>query len=405
MNGGSDEVPEVRVDRKPRLLWANAYCLLDTSSGASMAVREMLRQLAMRGFQVAILGATVFDHESGRSALSAYLDNRAPGSVLRLRDGYLEHQILIVGSMDRSEMTSHEELLWHQLYTGLLDSFKPDLVMFYGGQTLDYLIPDEAVSRRIPVVAYLANGNYYGSRWCRDVTLIITDSQATAEHYRLKDGIEVVPVGTFIDPSRVVADKHHRRNLLFINPVPEKGVAVVIQLAVWLGRLRPDIMIEVVESRGKGWAGFVETVNSRLGEPQNSLDNVLLTPHTTDMRPVYGRARLLLAPSLWWESGPRVAAEAMLNGIPAIITDQGGAPEMTGNASIKLQLPRICHEEPYRHLPGNDLIRSLADRIIDLYDNESHYTEYVRRAYRVAGTVHSIDLNVQRLLAVLAPLL
>ena len=31
---------------KPRFLWANVYCLLDSSSGASLLVREMLRQLA-----------------------------------------------------------------------------------------------------------------------------------------------------------------------------------------------------------------------------------------------------------------------------------------------------------------------------------------------------------------------
>ena len=40
----SDRLPDFK-DRKPRLLWANAFCLLDTSSGASMSVRQMLLQL------------------------------------------------------------------------------------------------------------------------------------------------------------------------------------------------------------------------------------------------------------------------------------------------------------------------------------------------------------------------
>lgn len=55
--------------RKPRLLWANVYCLLDTSSGASMAVREMLLQLARRGYEIAVLGATVFDNPRGITRL------------------------------------------------------------------------------------------------------------------------------------------------------------------------------------------------------------------------------------------------------------------------------------------------------------------------------------------------
>jgi len=54
---------------KPRILWANAYCLMDTSSGASMSVREILKQLAVRGFDVCILGATNFDSESGSKVL------------------------------------------------------------------------------------------------------------------------------------------------------------------------------------------------------------------------------------------------------------------------------------------------------------------------------------------------
>jgi hypothetical protein len=40
----------ILLRRKPRLLWANLYCLLDTSSGASMSVRQMLMQLVQAGY-------------------------------------------------------------------------------------------------------------------------------------------------------------------------------------------------------------------------------------------------------------------------------------------------------------------------------------------------------------------
>ena len=40
--------------KKYKILWANRYCLADTSSGASMAVREMLQQLAAREFEVRV---------------------------------------------------------------------------------------------------------------------------------------------------------------------------------------------------------------------------------------------------------------------------------------------------------------------------------------------------------------
>lgn len=57
--------------RKPRLLWANPSCLLDTSSGASMTVRQMLLQLAACGYEIQVLGATVFDNPKGMGAQGA----------------------------------------------------------------------------------------------------------------------------------------------------------------------------------------------------------------------------------------------------------------------------------------------------------------------------------------------
>lgn len=55
------------TDRKPRILWASVNCLLDSSSGASMSVRQMLRQLVAADSDIRIIGATIFDALSGRS--------------------------------------------------------------------------------------------------------------------------------------------------------------------------------------------------------------------------------------------------------------------------------------------------------------------------------------------------
>ena len=54
-----------KQERNFRILWANSFCLLDTSSGASISVREILRQLSKNNFDIEILGATIFDSSSG----------------------------------------------------------------------------------------------------------------------------------------------------------------------------------------------------------------------------------------------------------------------------------------------------------------------------------------------------
>jgi glycosyltransferase involved in cell wall biosynthesis len=371
-----------------------------------MSVREMLHQLDKRGLEVHVLGATVFDTEDGLQRLRGHWARikASTQKLVNVKDGNLVHQLVKTRSTVRGQLLSEEADFFLSNYLRELHNFKPDLVWFYGGGSLDFLVPHEARLRGIPSAAYLVNGNYKASAWCRDVDSIITDSQATADYYVKSQGFKPVPVGTFIDPNNFVAPKNSRKRILFVNPSYTKGVAIVVQLALLLEKRRPDIIFEVVESRGN-WHQVLKAVSSVLGTPRDQLDNVVVTPNTADMRPLYGRARLLLAPSLWYESGARVLAEALLNGIPVIITNRGGGPEMIGDAGIKLNLPEKCHQAPYTSVPATALLQPLVERIEALYDNESMYAEFVKRAYRVGAEKHGIDGCTDRLLTAFKPLL
>jgi len=393
-------------NRKPRLLWANAFCLLDTSSGASMSVRQMLRQLVRSGFEVQILGATIFDHPRGTAGLKGHWEAMQShrGTFSKIVDGPLEHHLFITAGTSRKEMMAGEEGVWFATYRGVLEHFQPDLVFQYGGRPLDFLVSNEARFHGIPVVFYIANGNYRHKRWCRDVDLIVTNSRATADLYKRRLGVEPVPVGTFLDPSNVVAENHSRDRLLFVNPTLEKGAGLVIRLAMMLEKHRPDMVFEVVESRGS-WTQLLRQVTKALGDPRERLENVVLTPHTHDMRPVYGRARALLAPSLWWESAGRVLIEAMLNGIPAVITDRGGMPEVVQGGGIILKLNAVYYEKPYNRLPPEEELEPVARKLEALYDDSDFYAKLSAKASEVGRTQHLLSANTQRLLQALAPLL
>jgi glycosyltransferase involved in cell wall biosynthesis len=126
---------------------------------------------------------------------------------------------------------------------------------------------------------------------------------------------------------------------------------------------RPDITFEVVQSRGN-WETLVRQVTRQFGEERSELSNVILTPNTPDMRPIYARAKVLLALSLWWESFGRVAAEAAMNGIPTIASSSGGLLEACGPWGIKFQLPSEIHQPPYNKTPNDQLMASLATILI-----------------------------------------
>src|SRR5690606_26298936 len=117
------------------------------------------------------------------------------------------------------------------------------------------------------------------------------------------------------------------------------------------------------------WSALLQEVTRRLGSPRTALSNVVVTGNTSDMRPVYQRARVLLTPSLWWESGARVLAEAMLNGIPAIVSNHGGSPGLIDDGGIVLDFPAACHEKPYQHIPHSAELQELYDAVVAFYDD------------------------------------
>jgi glycosyltransferase involved in cell wall biosynthesis len=69
-----------------------------------------------------------------------------------------------------------------------------------------------------------------------------------------------------------------------------------------------------------------------------TLPNVTLYPPQNNMRAVYGKCKILLAPSTYEEAYGRVATEAQLSGIPVIASTRGGLPEAVGPGGILLDI-------------------------------------------------------------------
>ena len=305
-----------------------------------MMVAECLRQLVKRRCEVEVLSSTSFvspEGMSGRHQLWTSLRNQV-GQFVDIEEGTLRHRTLITEQTRRRWMRSYEEQIWFDEYRKRIEVDKPDFVLFFDNSLMTLLTADEARRNGIPVGVMLMHGNNRGQHWCRDVDWMFTDTQATADMYRKREGYEVIPLGTFIDPTTVRARHRKPQHILFINPIPVKGAVLMAQLALWLAQHRPNITVEVVDSRNT-WGRLVKQVSTALGSPCDTVKNVTVTANSLDMRPIYGRARVLMVPSLWWESGPRVIVEALLNGIPVIGSNSGGIPEVLGRGGQIIDIP------------------------------------------------------------------
>ena len=100
--------------RAPRILWASAYSLLDTSSGAAIAVRSMLSQLQQRGYEICIVTATIFDDSRGVARFAEHTDEifSKVGQTVVIQDGALDHRVFVTQSTKRMEITEKENIAW-----------------------------------------------------------------------------------------------------------------------------------------------------------------------------------------------------------------------------------------------------------------------------------------------------
>ncbi len=384
----------------PKLLWASPFNLHDTSSGAALQCRTMLEKLRERGVVVSALGGFLFDHPSGASAFE-HLDEKLAGGklVFKLEDRGVSYLYAKTASRFEKDHTSEEQRRFFSLYCGLLNTFRPDVVMGYGGDMLSMCLRAEAKRRGIPVVYPLYNGNH-GHFSFPDTDMVITDSRATADLYAKRDRINAQTTGIFIRRESYVAEKRDPRYVTFVNPHPTKGVGLFARLALMARNELPEVRFLVVQSRGH----FGTSIGALHlpGSEEKPLTlarfvNVDVANHMSDMKPVYAATKALLAPSLWYESWGRVATEAVLNGIPVLASTSGGLPEAVGTGGITLEAPECCRAD-HLCLPSEESMRPWLDALKRLL-----VEDWSERCAETAA-VHDIERSTDRALALLTPL-
>ena len=133
----------------------------------------------------------------------------------------------------------------------------------------------------------------------------VANSRFTASVYRHRFGIEATVIPPTLDPVRYMTSTT-REFVTFVNPVPEKG----LKKALLIAERCPDIPFLFQES----WL-LSPTALANLETALKPLTNVRFARRSADMKSVYARTRIVLAPSHWNEAWGRVASEAQCSGI------------------------------------------------------------------------------------------
>ena len=206
---------------------------------------------------------------------------------------------------------------------------------------------------------------------------VIVPSQFAREHFRHSLGLDFQVLPYLWDWSKVRCERVDRRYVTFVNPQPHKGVFWFVRLAVELGRRRPDIPFLVVE--GRAGAEWLE----RTGLDLSGLTNLNRLANTPDPRDFYRVSRAILMPSLWQESLGRVAAEAMLNGIPVLASNRGALPETLGASGFQFEIPARYTVES-RAVPTAEEVAPWLETLERLWDDQRWYAEQSQKCLAAA---------------------
>jgi glycosyltransferase involved in cell wall biosynthesis len=375
----------------PRLLLSLPQFPLDRASGAARSTNSICTLLAAAGFSVRALGITAGE-QSGSLDIPRQLaemgivsrtDSAGAGRVrpeLRFDYRCVSYRLLDVG---RHRMIEWEKVLrrqFDQMFDDELHSFRPDFVLTYGGTEGDIHRWKRARRQGARVVFSLRNHGYLHPGFFDGVDAVLTPSRYLSERYREAIGVESTAIPPPIEMEDTLAEERDPIFFTMINPAPEKGLMVMARIAEELSLRRPDIAMLVIESRGSG--GLLVKAGMAGGFDLRRHQNLMLAPAVPQPKSLYEPTKALIVPSLL-EAAGRVVAEAMLNGIPPLVSDRGGLPEQCEGAGFVLPLPPDLPLDARRPVE-KEVVDPWVDLIIRLEDDEPFYRSACEAALRAA---------------------
>ncbi|HEY4275075.1 MAG TPA: glycosyltransferase, partial [Rhizomicrobium sp.] len=191
----------------------------------------------------------------------------------------------------------------------IVDQVRPDIAIV---QPLYQVALGEILDRlSIPMIVYFHDVLFDlidGDPSQLKNALFLSNSQFTAQAYKQKYGFDsaVLPPLFRADLYRTALTPAH---VTLINPQTFKGSDLALELVARC----PDIPFHFVES----WKLAPEQEAELHAQTQN-FSNLSFQARTSDMKEVYRRTKILLAPSRLEEGWGRVASEAQYNGIPVL---------------------------------------------------------------------------------------
>jgi len=395
-----------------RFLLTNNHCISDPTAGVTQSLRTIMRWLAEAGHECHILTTARFESPvtftieehlrqrgvplpciPAKSRTAKQTNKRQRRAVGRPIVHYTADAVpvtlLLTRHNDESRPDRAEAAQYQVLVEQLLHEFAPDQLIACNGHPMIRLALAMARKRGITTVFAVRGFGYYERRYFEHADHVLTCSQYLTDMYREKVGLISTPIEPPIEWSRVIAPTESRAFVTFVHPAPHKGLLLFARLADMLGSRRPDIPILVVQSGQSGGS-----LNSIPGIDFSKYPQIMAAPPVPTPADYFALTRILLVPSVWEEPFGRVAAEAMINAIPPLVSERGSLPQVVGGdfsaggGGRVLPIPAWLTFKTFR-LPSEEEVQPWFDAVCALWDDPTLYRRMGTRARQIAEERYS----------------
>jgi glycosyltransferase involved in cell wall biosynthesis len=398
-----------------RILLAIHNAYTDSTSGAAHSMRILLQWLHDAGHDCRALGTARFDAKPPDD-LDAHLADlgvplrRSPPSKTFMRS-VRKPANMVVGRptvdftldgvpvtmlLTRARPASPGEPFEAEQFLFLLEEafhqFQPDVLLTYGGHPVVQEAMRRARRHGVLTVFTLRNHGYEDRKYFAHVDHVFTCSPYLSDAYRQQIGLRSTGIESPIEWAEVEAPEKMRRFVTFVNPSLAKGAMMFARLADMLGARRPDIPLLVVQS-----ATSAGRLNAIPGLDFGKYPQIMAAPATPRPADFFALTRILLVPSVFREPFGRVAAEALINGIPPVVSDRGALSQTVRGAGRVLPLPPWLTETT-EALPTVEEAQPWFDAICELCDDARAYAQASDLARQTAHRWYDEAIMRQRYL-------
>jgi glycosyltransferase involved in cell wall biosynthesis len=394
-----------------RFLLVNNHCISDPTAGVTQSLRTIMGWLADAGHACHVLTTarfesavtfTIEEHLGAQGVdvprlAALHEPSRRSGKRRHVADrpvvSYAVRNVLVTLLLTRHNDESRPDQAEARQYLSLLDrlveDFAPDQLIACNGHPMILEAMARARKRGITTAFAVRGYGYYEPRYFENVDHAFTCSQFLTDFYRDKVGLVSTPIEPPIEWSSVLAPAESRAFVTLVNPSLHKGLLLFARLADMLGSRRPDIPILVVQSGHSGGS-----LNAIPGVDFGRYPQIMAAPPVPAPADYFALTRLLVVPSVWEEPFGRVAAEAMINAIPPLVSNRGSLPQVVGGDYAEGGGGRVLPIPDWMTptttiLPSEREAEPWYEAVCALWDDPALYRSVATRARQIAEERYS----------------